>query len=88
MHRILMHQRRQEIVEWKSFKDEPPVSDCMCWVKNEKGWMFGAIARYDKHYNVFINQGFDYHDSLTLDVTHWIELPEYMCPLLKKYCIY
>lgn len=58
-----------------SVKDNPPESDLVCLVWNEKGWMSGAKAIYHSHYNVFVLDNPTCRESVTLEVTHYLPIP-------------
>jgi hypothetical protein len=61
--------------EWISRKT-PPKRDCACLVINDKGWMSNTRALYHVMYDVFTLCDPNYRVGLTLDVTHYLIIPE------------
>lgn len=61
-----------------SVKDNPPEEDMLCClVWNEKGWMRAIPARYWKNKNIFILEDIHCRHALTLEVTHYMRVPEF-----------
>lgn len=60
-----------------SVKDNPPKKDMVCLVWNEKGWMNAVKARYHHHYDVFVLHDSSYRESITLEVTHYMPIPDF-----------
>ncbi len=63
-------------MSWKAVKDGLPCHDIRCLVRNEKGWMLDIMALYYENWKVFVLYDPNYRPSLTLDVTHYLEIPE------------
>lgn len=62
-------------MNWISVKDKLPEHHVLCYVMNEKGWMRGVLALYYSDHQVFVEYNPSSIIKLTLDVTHYIELP-------------
>jgi hypothetical protein len=62
--------------EWISVKDRLPEKQALVMVCNEIGWMQYQKAIYYPAQNVFVHYDPQWYDKLTLDVTHWLELPD------------
>lgn len=64
-------------MEWKSVKTHGlPKHDACCLVENEKGWMFQVKAIYHHCENVFTYNNPDAREHLTLEVTHYLIIPD------------
>lgn len=63
-------------MEWIRVKDRLPENDAVVIVCNEKGYMSYTRALYNKSSNSFHLYDPNYRDSLLLEVSHWIQLPE------------
>lgn len=64
-------------MEWINFKDQKPKEDIVALVHNCKGWMYLINARYNHRTNTWILADSSYRESLTLEVTHYLPIPEY-----------
>jgi hypothetical protein len=62
-------------MKWISVKDKKPKNMIVALVCNCKGWMVRSIATYHADYDVWVLADMNYHDTVTLDVTHYIEIP-------------
>lgn len=62
-------------MEWIELKDKKPDKDIVALVCNEKGYMWRAEAIYDAYYDIWKLSDPNYRESLTLDITHYIEIP-------------
>lgn len=62
-------------MEWISVESGKPKKRCLCWVKNQRGYMHGVVAQYYPDYDIFLLHECKYADYLTLDVTHYFVLP-------------
>ena len=66
-----------EMNHWISVKERLPEDDGqMVIVCNTNGWMRYQRALYYPRDNLFVHYDPQYYDKLTLDVTHWMPLPE------------
>lgn len=63
-------------MEWISVKDRVPAKMISAIVCNARGWMYEAKATYHPEYGTWVLYDPQYYNSLTLDVTHWAEIPE------------
>lgn len=61
---------------WTNVKDKLPQQETNVLVINLKGWMGTTRAIYYPHYNTFVHYDPQMHEKLTLDVTHWMQIPE------------
>lgn len=61
---------------WISVEDKKPDSDSLVLVMNSKGWMYAKHALYYKSCDVFVLYDPQSVGKLTLDATHWMEIPE------------
>lgn len=62
-------------MKWISFKDKKP-DYCQCLVVNVKYGMQVFQAMYHPPEDVFIKLDFNDHNTIPLDVTHYIQIPE------------
>jgi len=63
--------------EWINAKTNPPQTDIIAMVGNEKGWMWHVMARYIKASNVWLLFDSSCKLHLLLDVTHYVEVPQH-----------
>jgi hypothetical protein len=63
-------------VKWIDVKERLPSLMCCCLVTNSKGWMREIRAIFYPEQKVFILNDPNYRESLVLEVTHYIEIPE------------
>ena len=63
-------------MNWISVKDEKPDEDCLCLVCNCHGYMADQKAMYNRHTKIFRLYDPSRLESLTLDVTHYIIIPD------------
>jgi hypothetical protein len=64
------------MTEWISVKETKPRSNICAIVYNNKGFMSPQRAHYYHNHDVWVLDGHMIRDSITLDVTHYIEIPE------------
>lgn len=63
-------------MKWNDLKKKKPETDMVCYVFNDRYGATGLKAIYHKHDDVFVLYNPDIRDTICVDVTHWIELPE------------
>lgn len=62
---------------WIDFRLKKPETDITAWIANEKGWMYDMKATYHKNEDAWIANIPLFRHSLVLEVTHYIEIPDY-----------
>jgi hypothetical protein len=71
--------------EWICFKDTKTNTMITAIVANEKGWMYGtARAIYHPAQEAWVLYDPDSRESLLLEVTHYIEIPDFQLASSKK----
>ena len=63
-------------MSWISVKDKLPETCINCLVSNSKGWMFEIRAIYHPREKVFQLYDPTYRETILLDVTHYLEIPD------------
>jgi hypothetical protein len=64
-------------MEWIKYPENKPSSTVIALVYNQKGWMHGsAKAVYHERYDCWVLCDPNYRESLTLEVSHYLPLPE------------
>jgi len=63
-------------MDWINVKDRLPKEDTDVWVVNIKYGVAILRAIYNKYYDVFVLYNPKDIETITLDITHWIEIPE------------
>ncbi len=62
-------------MEWINFKERKPIGDILAIVCNKNGYMYYAKAIYHEHSDTWTLDDPNYSGTLTLEVTHYIEVP-------------
>jgi len=62
--------------EWISFINTKPKDDTFALVTNNKGWMGIIKAYYHTGYDVWVLEDPNYRQTITLEVTHYLPIPE------------
>jgi len=62
--------------EWTNVKEKLPKEECNVLVLNSKGWMGPTRAIYYPEHKTFVHYSPDPYEKFTLDVTHWVKIPE------------
>lgn len=65
-------------MKWISVKEKKPPDFTEALVYNEKGWMRDVRAIYHAPEDVWVLYAPDYRERVTLEVSHYIPIPE--CP--------
>lgn len=63
-------------MEWVKCSERLPKYDSCVLVCNLKGWMGVTKALFHSHYNVFVLDNPNLKYSLTLECTHWCQIPD------------
>jgi hypothetical protein len=65
------------MTNWIDFRKEKPKQDTVAIVFNEKGFMCGTTIRaiYHASYDVWCIYDLRYRESITLEVTHYLPIP-------------
>ncbi len=67
--------------EWINFKEKKPSELTVALVFNERGFLNNVKAIYHPRYDVWALFDPNYRESIVLDVTHYLPIPEH--PPLK-----
>lgn len=71
-------------MEWISVKDKKPDKMITAIVFNSRGYMYNVMALYYPGSDIWILFDPNYRQTLTLDVTHYMEIPA--IPDIKHDC--
>lgn len=77
MHSDSFYMQGTTMNEWIAVKDKKPDNDIFALVANEKGWMRNIKALYFSKDDVWSLYDPNYHETLLLEVSHYIEIPEF-----------
>lgn len=63
-------------MNWIKVEEKKPENNCLCVVYNEKGYMHNTLAIYHKYCDLFVEYAPHKYESLPLEVTHYVIIPE------------
>ncbi len=61
---------------WKKVDQGKPDHDCTCLILNIYG-INAILARYDKRHDVFILSNLSVRETICMNATHYLEIPNY-----------